>query len=172
MNTIVKLSLITLFIISFTIMSSALVFATPQLIEATGAYTIGDGLNENISVAKERAKAEALRNASEKASVFVESLSVVKEGMVTKDEIGVISANIMQIQGTPKFKAIPVSDDVIRYECFVTVAVDTDNINAAMIKDKSALAAAVEKNKQLTGEIERLNGEMEKLKNRYKTAST
>lgn len=49
-------------------------------IEATGTYTIGDGLDENISVAKDRAKTDAMRNASEQASVFVESLSVVQEG--------------------------------------------------------------------------------------------
>ena len=146
--------------------------AEQRLIEATGTYTIGDGLDENISVAKDRAKADAMRNASEQASVYVESLSVVQDGMLTKDEIKVISANVMQIQGNPKFKAIPVSDDVIRYECQVSVLVDTDNINAAMVQDKAALADAVERNKELTVEVERLNREMEQLKKQYANAST
>lgn len=92
--------------------------------------------------------------------------------MLTKDEIKVISANVMQMQGNPKFKAIPVSDDVIRYECYVTVLVDTDNISAAMVQDKAALAEAAERNKELTAEVERLNSEMERLKEQYAKAAT
>jgi len=151
---------------------SSSAFAEQRIIEATGTYTIGDGLDENISVAKDRAKTDALRNASEQAGVFVESLSVVQEAMLTKDEVKVISANIMQVQGTPKYKAIPISDDVIRYECQVIVVVDTDNVNAAMVQDKSALTDAVERNKELTAEVERLNKEMEQLRQKYAQAAT
>ena len=158
--------------ISFGGNGSSSAFAEQRLIEATGTYTIGDGLDENISVAKDRAKTDALRNASEQAGVFVESLSVVQEAMLTKDEVKVISANIMQVQGTPKYKAVPISDDVIRYECQVTVVVDTDNVNAAMVQDKSALTDAVERNKELTAEVERLNKEMEQLRQKYAQAST
>lgn len=146
--------------------------AEQQVIEADGSYTIGDGLDENISVAKDRAKAEALRNAGEQACVYVDSLTIVQEGMLTKDEIKVISSNIMQVQGEPKYKIIPVSDDVIRYQCHVTVLVDTDNINAALLQDKASLADAVQRNKELEGEVERLNREMEELKQKYIQAST
>ena len=155
-----------------TLLPCSFAHAEQRIIEAIGTYTIGDGLDENISVAKERAKAEAMRNASEQAGTFVESLSIVQEGMLTKDEIKVISANVMQVQGTPKFKAVPISDDVIRYECQVSVLVDTDTVNAAMVQDKSALASAVEQNKELTAEVERLNREMEQLKQKYANAST
>ena len=141
-------------------------------IEADGSYTIGDGLDENISVAKERAKTDALRNASEKASVFVESFTIIQQSMVTKDEINVISANIMQLQGEPKFKVVPISDDIIRYQCHVVVLVDTDNINEELLKDKQSLNEAVRRNQELTEEVERLNQEMEKLKQQYSIAST
>ena len=57
-------------IVIICLMSTA--FAGQQIIEADGSYTIGDGLDENISVTKDRAKTNALRNASEQASVFVE----------------------------------------------------------------------------------------------------
>ena len=146
--------------------------AAPQVIEAEGSYTIGDGLDENISAAKERAKADAMRNASEQACVFVESLTVVQEGALTKDEIRVISASIMKLQGEPKFKIVPVSDDVIRYQCHVTVMVDTDNVNAQMMQDKGKLADAVRQNQKLTAEVERLNKEMEQLRQKYAEAST
>lgn len=149
-----------------------LVAAEHRIIEGDGFYTIGDGLDENISVAKERAKNEALRNAGEKAGVFVESLSFVKEGQLTHDEVMVISAQVMQLQGTPKFRAVPITEDVLRYECHVTVLVDTDNINASMVKDKAALSDAVRQNKELTEEVVRLNQEMETLKQRFANAST
>ena len=157
-------------IVIICLMSTA--FAGQQIIEADGSYTIGDGLDENISVAKDRAKTNALRNASEQTSVLVESLSIVQEGMLTKDEIQVISANIMKLQGEPKFKVIPVSDDVIRYQCHVVVLVDTDNINEKLLQDKQALNEAVRRNQELTEEVERLNREMENLKQKYNTAST
>ena len=158
--------------ISFFMLFVAPVSAKQITIEADGSYTIGDGLDENISVAKDRAKTNALRNASEQANVLVESLSIVQEGMLTKDEIQVISANIMKLQGEPKFKVIPVSDDVIRYQCHVVVLVDTDNINEKLLQDKQALNEAVRRNQELTEEVERLNREMENLKQKYNTAST
>ena len=148
------------------------VFAEQKIIEGDGFYTIGDGLDENISVAKDRAKAEAMRNAGEKAGVFVESLSIVQEGQLTHDEVMVISAQVMQLQGMPKFKAVPITEDVLRYECHVTVLVDTDNINASLVKDKAALTDAVRQNKELTEEVERLNREMEDLRQRFVNAST
>ncbi len=159
-------------IILLGISGSISVSAEERIIEASGTYTIGDGLDENISVAKERAKEDALRNASEQAGVFVESLSVVQEAMLTKDEVKVISANIMQVQGTPKYKVIPVSDDVIRYECQMTVVVDTSNVNSAMLQDKSALADATKRNKELVAEVDRLNKEMEQLRQKFTQAST
>ena len=162
----------TFIIVVLIVFYPAIVSAEQQIIEADGTYTIGDGLDENISVAKERAKTNALRNASEQASVLVESLSIVKEGMLTKDEIQVISANIMKLQGEPKFKVIPVSDDVIRYQCHVVVLVDTDNINDKLLQDKQALNEAVRRNQELTEEVEKLNQEMEKLKQQYSIAST
>lgn len=166
--------LICFFTVFFAMMVCVLpmTFAEQRIIEADGFYTIGDGLDENISTAKERAKADALRNASEQASVFVEGLSVVQEGQLTRDEVKVISANIMQMQGAPKFKVVPVSDDVIRYECHVTALVDTDNINAKLVQDRQSLDEAVRRNKELAGEVERLNREMEQLKQQYASAST
>ena len=152
------------------LMSTA--FAEQKIIEADGYYTIGDGLDENISVAKDRAKTDALRNASEQASVFVESLTITQNSMVTKDEIKVISSNIMKLQGEPKFKVVTISDDVIRYQCHVVVLVDTDNINEKLLQDKQSLNEAVRRNQELTEEIERLNREMENLKQKYNTVST
>ncbi|MBR2216419.1 MAG: tetratricopeptide repeat protein [Selenomonadaceae bacterium] len=161
----------TLLIVSlFMAVNCSAVFAAVQTFTATDGYTMSD--YDNPNVAEQRAIDYAMRRAAEQAGVYVESLSIVQEGMLTKDEIMVLSANVMQVQGTPKFKASLISDDVIRYECHLSVLVDTDNISPAMVQDKAALAAAVEKNKELTAEVERLNREMERLKEQYASAVT
>ncbi|MBR2214977.1 MAG: tetratricopeptide repeat protein [Selenomonadaceae bacterium] len=146
--------------------------AAAQTVTAVGTYTIGDGPEENISVAKERAKAEALRNAAEQVAVLVQSLSVVQNGVLTKDEIEVISSGVMRLKEAPKFKIVPVSDEVIRYECQVTAEVDTGSINAKLWHDKQALQEAARQNRELTAEIARLNREMGELKEKYAAAST
>lgn len=151
--------------------ASSLAFAAPQTVTGIGHYTIGDGPEENISLARERAKTEALRNATEQAGVLVESATLVQNNVVAKDEIKVLAANILQVQGEPKFKIVPVSDEVIRYECYVTALIDTDNITAAMLSDKAKLAEAAERNKELTEEVERLNREMASLKEQYRAAA-
>ena len=66
-------------------------------VEAIGQYVVGDGPNENISAAKERARIDAMRLAAEKGGVFVESMSQVINSKLTKDEINVIAAQVMQI---------------------------------------------------------------------------
>jgi tetratricopeptide (TPR) repeat protein len=50
--------------------------------------------------------------------------------------------------------------------------VDTDNVNAQMMQDKGKLADAVRQNQELTAEVQRLNKEMEQLRQKYAEAST
>lgn len=145
--------------------------AEQRIIEADGSYTIGDGVEENISTAKERAKEDALRNASEQACIFVESLSIVKNGTLSKDEIRVISSNIMKLQGNPKFRIEPVTENVIRYHCHIVAVVDSNNISESMIYDKKALSDAVRRNQELEATVNKLNKEMAELQEKLKSAS-
>lgn len=151
---------------------SSLASAEVVTVEGTGTYTIGDGLDENLSAAKERARMEAMRNASEKAGVYVEGISIVKEGQLTHDEIKAITATIMQVQGEPHFKIVPVSDSVITYQCVVVVKVDTDQVTQKMLADRQALAESVKRNKELEEENSRLELEMAELKRKYDNATS
>ena len=151
---------------------SSLASAEVVTVEGTGTYTIGDGLDENLAAAKERARMEAMRNASEKAGVYVEGISVVKEGQLTHDEIKAITATIMQVQGEPHFKIVPVSDSVITYQCVVVVKVDTDQVTQKMLADRQALAESVKRNKELEEENKRLAEEMSELKRKYDNATS
>ena len=72
--------------ISFSLTASA----ERRTIEADGSSQVGDGMEENHSVAKQRAEETAKRRASEEAALYLESTSEEKLGYLTKDEIRVI----------------------------------------------------------------------------------
>lgn len=152
--------------------NSFTVWASQQIIEADGYYTAGDGLDESFAIARERAKSQAMRNASEQACVFVESISEGNKGVLSKDEIRTISANILQVQGEPHYTTEIVGENVIRFHCHVTAMVDSSNVIEALQRDKRALDEAVRRNKEMEAELARINRENEELKKRYATATS
>ena len=136
-------------------------------VEATGQYVIGDGPDENIATAKERARMEAMRLAAEQGRTFVESLTEVVNSTLTKDEIRVITAQIMQID---KEDIQPIVDGkYITYVCHIIATIDTDAIN---IDDYISNKRALEENVKLQAEINRLKAENIDLKSRYQHAAS
>lgn len=116
---------------------SSISFAATEIIESDGFYTIGDGPEENISIAKERARLEAMRNAIEKAGVYVESYSCTENNILTKNEINVIAGQILKINDC---KIIPkVENDIITYNCHIKAIIDTSSINLKQILDNKIL---------------------------------
>lgn len=137
-------------------------------VEADGYYTVGDGPEENISVAKERARIEAKRIVTEQAGIYVESISEVKNGKLTRDEIRTISSAVLQVQSeniTPEI----LSGSVIQFHCHITTLVDTANI-LKQLKDKENLIEATQRNKLLEEENARIKAELATLKEQYKSA--
>lgn len=108
-------------------------FAERRMIEADGSYQVGDGMEEKHSVAKQRAEDTAKRRASEEAALYLESTSEEKLGYLTRDEIRVVTAQILEVKDV---KITPqVIGDTIRYNCHVVVVVDTDNISQQLLND-------------------------------------
>ena len=58
---------------------------------------------ENLGVSKERAKADAMRNASEKAGVYVKNYTRTKNLTLEEDIIETMTANILKLVEDPKF---------------------------------------------------------------------
>ena len=166
---LLKISMFLLFVI---IWACHPVLANQRLIEADGYYTVGDGLDENLSVAKERAKLQALQNASEKACIFVESVSEVHQGQLIQDEIRTISSNVLRVQGEPKYTTEIIGEDVVRFHCHVTAVVDDANVLDELQRDKKSLDEAVRRNKELEEEFARIRLENEALKAKYAAAVT
>lgn len=140
--------------------------AMVQNIEADGYYIIGDGPDESHSVAKNRARMEAKRAAVEKAGVYVESITVVKNGQLTKDEINTISAQIMSIESE---KIIPeIVGETVRYHCHILAKINSSSIDQSILVNRRKLYETEQKLKQQSEELEALKNELISLKNGYK----
>lgn len=157
-------------ILTTTIFSSA--SADQRTIEADGEYIVGEGMGEDISTAKERSRVAALKNASQQAGVFVESIVDVKNLTLTDAQIRTISANVLQVIGDPKFKIDPIDDKAISFKCYLVVVVDDDNISEQLMKDRGELDEATRRNRELEEERNRLQAELDELKRKYESANS
>lgn len=142
-------------------------YAEVQHIEATGSYVIGDNENENIAEAKKKAKDAALRAAVEKAGVYVESYSKVKNMKLTDDEVRIISGQLLQIDNV-EFHPVVGKDGVsITYICTVKATVDTDKID---LQEKLKQQKLTEENESQKQRIAELEAENKRLKEQYRSA--
>ena len=144
--------------------------AEVRVIEADGYYIMGDGPEENAAVAKERARADARRAASEQAGLYVAGMTEVKKGKLTRDEIRTISAAVMEVKEdnvTPEV----LGGTVIQYHCHMKAVVDTGSITDQLRQDREEFAKSVRRNEELEADLARVNAELAELKERYKIAS-
>ena len=146
------------------------VFAELKLIEADGYSIMGDGPEENPVVAQERARNAAKRAASEKAGVFIESMSEVRAGQLTKDAVRTISANIVEVKSAPITVEI-LGGVAVKYNCHITVVVDTDIVLAQLNKSKDKIEDAIKLNKDQEEYTAKNDAELAELKEKFKTAT-
>ena len=145
-------------------------FAEIKLIEAEGHAIMGDGPTETPEIAKERARNNAKRAASEKAGVYLKSLTVVQNGKLSHDEIHTISSNILEVQNDSITTEI-LGGEAVKYICHIIVLVDTDIVTAQLKKSKDKLEDAVKLNKDQEVYETQNDAELADLKEKYKKAS-
>ena len=86
--------IIVIFILQLLLCSKA--SAQPVTVKVTGEYTMSQF--ENLTLAKERAIANALRTAAEQSGVYVKSYSQTQNIQLTTDEVSALAAAILKIQ--------------------------------------------------------------------------
>ena len=120
--------------------SGAKVQAEMVAVEGVG-YAVMEG-NETRSEVEQRAFIEAKRMALEQAGTIIDSMTEVRSGEVTRDEILLESAGKMQLTTEPVYRWAP--DEGGSFGCTATVRaqVDTDEMAAAIkrIKERKGLA--------------------------------
>lgn len=121
----------------FLIIPAGSAYAAPEIIEADGVSMMGD--NDTPKSARDAARNEAMRAATERAGVYIESVSEVQDYALTRDEIRTVAAAVLRVldeQVTPELVG-----DAWRYRVHLVCSVDTDGIDlAALARDKAELA--------------------------------
>lgn len=157
-------------VLSFCVwIGSATAFAKVITVTGEGSYTMGEGIGESVDIARDRAKANALLNASEQAGVFLKSMSVVKMNLLEKDDIRALASTLLKVQGSPRFQTENVSGNAVRFSCEVTASVDTDSINEKLLVDRRD---SLRQLREMEDEVRQTNQQMELLRQQFATASS
>ena len=130
--------------------------ASPEIIEADGIYMMGD--NDTPKSARDAARSEAMRSATEQAGVYIESYSETQDYTLTRDEIRTVAAAVLRVlheDVTPELVG-----DAWRYRVHLVCSVDTEGI------DLKALAENKAELRRLTQERDALQRENDNLRSR------
>ena len=146
-------------------------FSRKVSIEADGYYICDNSLKESSYVASDRARADAKRLLSEQATLHIKSISTVKKGKLTRDEIHTLSVVILQIKSETVTTEV-LEDSTTQYHCHIKALLDTENFfDQLSFADKDKFNETVRRTIEIEKESARLNAELAALKKKYKNAS-
>lgn len=98
---------------------------------------------------------QAIRNAQEKAGVFISSYSVMRDHEIEMDEVIAFTAGIVKVSNNVKYEPIALGDDLgtMKYRATVVVTIDTNDltnqINAWLQRNSRDRSNIVEQDKDL-----------------------
>ena len=126
------------------------VSAAPEIIEVDGIYMMGD--NDAPKFARDAARAEAMRAATERAGIYIESTSEVQGYALTHDEIRTVAAAVLRVlreEATPELVG-----DAWHYRVHLVCSVDTEGID---LKELASSKAELARLTQERDELKRAN---------------
>ena len=97
-------------------------------VEVTGSYLTDDTSEAGLKKAREEAHKDALRLATEKAGVFVQSYSKTHNQVLTEDEIQSISGNILAVQNE-SYATSKTDDGYTLVTCHLTAYIQLDQVD-------------------------------------------
>ena len=153
---------------SFAIFPAA--HAEIKTVTGTGTYQVGDGVEESIPIAQQRAIERATRNASEKAGVYVESFSAESQGVITQDELKIIAATVLEVRESKVKLEVVAGGQALRYRANVVAVVDTDNISKFLKRPENDRDAIIRMHQEMEEEAAKIGAEIETLKKQYHKA--
>ena len=160
-------------IIATLFLLTAVAHAEVKVYDGEGTYVMSEG--ENLGVAKEREKADAMRNACEKAGTFVKSYSRSINNELAEDVIETITANIVKLVEEPRFFPLEEVDNLEGVLIRVTVKVQIDDADIKRWlnksdEEKSTLVAQMEALRKANADQERQIAELKRQLADAKTA--
>ena len=100
-------------------------YASIETYVGEGSATMSEAETQDKAV--DRAKLKALRDAQEKAGVYIRSQSRMRDLELVEDDVETITAGIVKIMST-NIKKTVLNDDVIQVFVTVTVQINTDDL--------------------------------------------
>ena len=137
-----------------------------------GSYIMSEG--ENLGVAKERAKVDAMRNASEQAFVYVKNYSRMKNFKLEEDVIETMTASIVKLIGNPIFLPYEQLDNLegLLIRVTVNVNIENDDVLKWLNKNASEREELVKQNEALRKANEEQTRQIAELKRQLAKSTT
>ena len=130
------------------------------------------GAVENINVARERARERALRDAREKAGVYIHTISRVVNMNMIEDEIISVASGVLQVIDTV-YDIIPLTDmDGFLIRATVKANIDTGDLDKFLQKDAEEISQIAAAEKVLRLQEEAQDKKVDTLKQEYIHAET
>lgn len=122
-------------------------------VDAKGEYLLTLDV-DSPTVAREKAREQARRNATEMGGVYVKAYSETEKLALTKDKVTMLTGSILEIIAE-KFSMEPINDNTINVVCHIKANIDTDKINPEkLLQQEEQLQKIAEQNKRIQ-ELER-----------------
>ena len=156
-------------LISFLAFSN--VNAEVETYEGTDEYYVL-GAVENINVARERAKERALRDAREKAGVYIHTFSKVVNTKMIEDEIISVASGVLRVIDTT-YEVIQLTDmDGYLIRATVKADIDSSDVEKFLKKDAEEISKIAAHETVLRKQEEEEDWKIETLKQEYIQAKT
>ena len=149
----------------------ASVNAEVKTYEGTDEYYVL-GAVENINVARERARERALRDAREKAGVYIHAFSRVANMNLLEDEIISMASGVLRVLETV-YEIIPLTDmDGYIIRATVRADIDTSDVETFLQKDAEKLSNIISNEKIIRLQEDEQSQRIDTLKQEYLKAET
>ena len=141
--------------------------------EDTAMLDFGDDDNKIVNTVKNVAKMRAIKAAQSKAGVYIKSFSQMSNGVLTKDDILVITNNISEILNVEYEKLWFQAEDVkgnsynksgYMYKATATVNIDTDGISEYINRSAREKFKLIEQNRNLRESIVEIDANFEEIR--------
>lgn len=130
------------------------------------------GAVENINVARERARERALRDAREKAGVYIHTLTRVVNMNMVEDEIVTVASGVLRVLDTT-YEIIQLTDmDGYIIRATVKADIDTGDVEKFLQKDADEMSRLVANDKVIRLQEAEQEQKIETLKQEYRQAET
>ena len=130
------------------------------------------GAVENINVARERARERALRDAREKAGVYIHTLTKVVNMNMVEDEIVTVASGVLRVLDTT-YEIIQLTDmDGYLIRATVKADIDTGDVEKFLQKDAEEMSRIVANDKVIRLQEAEQEQKIETLKQEYRQAAT